>query len=417
MEEGLLADVPGNPRSNLIEINDDLAHVVNVLAAGGYGVWVVGGAIRDALLGKNPTDFDICTTAVPEEIVESFENTIPTGIQFGTVTVCSGDSYFQVTTLRTESSYGDGRRPDEVEWGDSLSIDLSRRDFTMNSMAYDCARKLLHDPYGGEEDLKRGLLCAVGDPQHRLSEDGLRVIRAYRFMDRGNSGIWPPNEALSAALIDNRSMILMSSAERIWPELRQIISGENASTVLSRMYRDGILGTLTGTSFPINAFEEIDKTPCDTHVRLALLFQSHSIKELTSTLKKLKMSNDDIKRTKHLRFLIDNIPSNNELRIYRTVIGDEVKTHISLIKSKNGDVSMMEKSLDYPVNVKCIIDGKWLMKRTNLEPGNKLGRLKEWLHRIQIERNLKHESEIEAVLCTIPWQHGDPNEWPKMQWP
>ena len=134
-------------------------------------------------------EYDICTTAKPNEVIESFEETILTGEKYGTITVKSGDSMFEVTTLRTETGYGDGRRPDEVNWGTSLKVDLSRRDFTMNAMAYDLARQLLHDPYGGKLDLQKGCLRAVGNASQRLSEDGLRIMRAYRFMDRQENGI------------------------------------------------------------------------------------------------------------------------------------------------------------------------------------------------------------------------------------
>ena len=182
---------------------------------------LLAGAVRDVMLGLNPKEYDICTTATPEEIVESFEDTIPTGIRYGTVTVRCGDSMFEVTTLRTEKGYGDGRRPDEVEWGHSLGGDLSRRDFTMNAMAYDLARGLLHDPFEGRNDLKQGKLRAVGIAGQRLSEDGLRIMRAYRFMDRGEIGVWLPDSELSDALIDNRAMLAMVSIERIWNELER----------------------------------------------------------------------------------------------------------------------------------------------------------------------------------------------------
>ena len=117
MEEGLLADVRGLPLPSLLPQNEDLVHVLDVLCSGGYGAWVVGGAVRDALLGRIPTEYDICTTATPDEVIESFDETIPTGVRFGTITVKSGSSMFEVTTLRTETGYGDGRRPDVVEWG------------------------------------------------------------------------------------------------------------------------------------------------------------------------------------------------------------------------------------------------------------------------------------------------------------
>ena len=190
MEEGLLADVTGLSMPSLFQENEDLSHVLDVLCAGGYGAWVVGGAVRDSLLGKIPSEYDICTTATPNEVIESFEDTIPTGVKFGTITVKSGTSMFEVTTLRTETGYGDGRRPDVVEWGNSLLTDLSRRDFTINAMAYDLARELLHDPFQGKRDLENKCLRAAGNANQRLSEDGLRILRAYRFMDRQENGIW-----------------------------------------------------------------------------------------------------------------------------------------------------------------------------------------------------------------------------------
>ena len=137
MEEGLLADVPGVSIPSLIPENEDLTHVLDVLCATGYGAWVVGGAVRDCILGELPKEYDICTTATPEQVIESFEDTIPTGIKYGTITVKSGDSMFEVTTLRTETGYGDGRRPDEVKWGSSLRIDLSRRSLLYTSDAAD----------------------------------------------------------------------------------------------------------------------------------------------------------------------------------------------------------------------------------------------------------------------------------------
>ena len=136
MEEGLIADVPGENMPSLLPKNEDLSHVLEVLCTTGYGAWVVGGAVRDCILGKTPDEYDICTTATPDQVIESFEDTIPTGKKYGTITVKSGNSLFEVTTLRTETGYGDGRRPDVVVWGSSLEIDLSRRDFTMNAVSY-----------------------------------------------------------------------------------------------------------------------------------------------------------------------------------------------------------------------------------------------------------------------------------------
>ena len=240
MGERKAHDVKGEYHPDLLPQNSDLEELISKFKSNGYGAWVVGGAVRDCILGLNPMEFDICTDANPEQMIEIFERTIPTGVEFGTVTVRINESFFEVTTLRSESNYSDGRRPKIVNWGTSLYEDLSRRDFTMNSMAYDLNDKLLFDPFNGKKDLQNGVLSAVGKAKQRLSEDGLRIMRAYRFMDRGSKGVWLPDKELSDALIDNRSMLTMVSIERVWSELLRIITGINAGKVLDRMNYDRV---------------------------------------------------------------------------------------------------------------------------------------------------------------------------------
>jgi len=417
MEEGLLADVPGVSIPSLIPENEDLTHVLDVLCATGYGAWVVGGAVRDCILGELPKEYDICTTATPEQVIESFEDTIPTGIKYGTITVKSGDSMFEVTTLRTETGYGDGRRPDEVKWGSSLRIDLSRRDFTMNAMAYDYSRGLLHDPFGGKSDLDNGFLKAVGDPSQRLSEDGLRIMRAYRFMDRQKKGIWLPDSELSKALIDNRAMLTMVSIERVWNELVRIINGANASIVLSRMNDDGVLPAIIGFPLPKEIFAKLAKLPADLEARMTLLFSGLKDDDVTVILERLKVPKAVFSRVKFLHFLTQNSPMQTDLRLYRNTLSAEVKTHSILVETLGGNTDLINKSLQYPTGIECLVNGEWIMERTGLEPGIKLGRLKDWLFRIQIERGYTDLSQMETALCTIPWANGDPKEWPRPSWP
>lgn len=417
MEEGLLADIEGLSMPSLIPQNSDLAHVLEVLCAGGYGAWVVGGAVRDCVLGRIPSEYDICTTATPDEVVESFEETIPTGAKFGTITVKSGSSMFEVTTLRTETGYGDGRRPDVVEWGSSLLTDLSRRDFTMNAMAYDLARGLLHDPFNGIKDLENRCLRAVGNASRRLSEDGLRILRAYRFMDRQENGIWQPENELSIALIDNRAMLALVSIERVWNELSRIIVGKNANVVLSRMNEDGILAAIIGYPLHKDVFDLVGRIPEDLEARMALISSRISSNELTIILERLKVSNNTFTRVKFLHSLLRKKPNQNELRLYRYALGNEVKTHSSMLASVGEDTTLINKSLSYPFEISCIVDGNWIMQRTGLSPGIKLGRLKDWLFRIQIERGYDNLDQMETALCTIPWQNGDPKQWPRPTWP
>ena len=145
--------------------------------------WVVGGWVRESLSGQPMTDMDIATTLLPDEVKEIFPLSLMYGADYGTVVVRldGNEESWEVTTLRSEGGYGDGRRPDNVEFGVDINEDLSRRDFTINAMAYDSDWKLI-DPYDGISDLENGVLKSVGDASERLSEDGLRVMRAYRFV-------------------------------------------------------------------------------------------------------------------------------------------------------------------------------------------------------------------------------------------
>ena len=157
---GLEADMAGNPCPPMLlrwlgTLPNDLLTVLQTLANDGAGAWLVGGCVRDAWLGDPSSDIDVCTTCPPDRMLTLFgEKAIPTGVDYGTVTVKGEGRHYEVTTLRTESMYRDGRRPEHVQWGSSLREDLSRRDFTFNSMAVDVARQLLYDPFQGAIDLR-----------------------------------------------------------------------------------------------------------------------------------------------------------------------------------------------------------------------------------------------------------------------
>src|SRR5512133_1169281 len=162
-------------------VPEDVLGICRRLREEGKRGWVVGGCVRDLLRGRPAKDWGVCTDAHPEEAVSFFRKVIPTGIQHGTVTVVKHGVHYEVTTLRGEGAYSDGRRPDKVEFVDDISADLARRDFTVNAMAIDPVDGHLIDPWEGRKDLERRVLRAVGDPNERFAEDGLRVLRAARF--------------------------------------------------------------------------------------------------------------------------------------------------------------------------------------------------------------------------------------------
>ena len=164
----------------MLFIPPNVEFVIETLQKNGYEAYVVGGCVRDMLTGKTPHDFDVTTDATPEEVIKLFEKTVPTGIKHGTVTVLIGGTPVETTTYRTEGNYKDHRRPESVSFVKSLREDLSRRDFTVNAMAYN-SKDGVKDYFSGREDIEKSILRAVGDPEKRFNEDALRILRLFRF--------------------------------------------------------------------------------------------------------------------------------------------------------------------------------------------------------------------------------------------
>ena len=218
-----------------IRIPEQVNTILDKLHQSGHEAYVVGGCVRDALLGREPNDWDITTSALPSEVKEIFPRTIDTGLKHGTVTVLIGRESFEVTTYRVDGVYEDGRHPKQVTFTPSLSEDLRRRDFTINAMAYDPGSGLV-DLFGGQEDLTDGVIRAVGDPVQRFTEDALRILRAFRFAAQLGYSIDP--ETLRAASSLSRNLEKISS-ERIREELEKILLSDNPD-LLMMAYAAGI---------------------------------------------------------------------------------------------------------------------------------------------------------------------------------
>ncbi len=201
---------------------DFVQSTLNTLHKNGFEAYVVGGCVRDMLMGKVPHDYDVTTAAIPQTVVSLFPRTVATGLQHGTVTVIDEGRPIEVTTFRTESGYADHRRPDSVAFVSSLKEDLARRDFTVNAMAFDCENGIV-DPFGGQEDLKNGILRAVGDAETRFTEDALRILRLFRFS--AVLGFTCEEETLAAAL-KKANGLQMISHERIAEELKKAVMGD-----------------------------------------------------------------------------------------------------------------------------------------------------------------------------------------------
>ncbi len=206
-----------------------------LLTAAGFEAWAVGGAVRDCLMGREPGDWDVCTSARPEETEAAFagERLIETGLKHGTVTVLLDGAPLEITTYRADGAYSDHRHPDAVRFSDTLTEDLARRDLTVNALAYAPGRGVM-DPFDGEADIRRGLLRAVGEPERRFEEDALRILRTLRFASQLGFAI---ESATAAAMETKKSLLRFISAERVREELTKLLCGPAAAPVL-RQYRE-----------------------------------------------------------------------------------------------------------------------------------------------------------------------------------
>ncbi len=221
-------------------IPKEISELLSRLESHGYEAFVVGGCVRDSLLGIEPADWDICTSARPEEIQHIFEgySVIPTGIKHGTLTILAGNFSVEITTYRKDGIYLDNRHPDSVTYTPNIQEDLIRRDFTVNAMAYSPKRGLL-DFHGGQAHLKEKLLCCVGNPQTRFTEDALRILRGLRFAAVYGLTIEPKT---ALAIHDCRKNLECISAERIYSELKKLLISPDFSKILAE-YPD-ILATI-----------------------------------------------------------------------------------------------------------------------------------------------------------------------------
>jgi putative nucleotidyltransferase with HDIG domain len=222
-----------------LKIDPLLKDIAEVFLRGGKQVYLVGGAVRDLLRGKPAQDWDLATDARPEEVAALFRRVIPTGIRHGTVTVRFRGRSVEVSTFRTESGYSDGRRPDRVSYAAAIEEDLSRRDFTMNALALALPGGALVDPFGGEEDIRRGLIRAVGNPGERFAEDGLRPLRALRFAAQLG---FEPDPATLEAIPPALPVCAKVSPERVREELDKIILSPRPVPALRLMESSGLLG-------------------------------------------------------------------------------------------------------------------------------------------------------------------------------
>lgn len=328
-----------------IQLPETVQKIISILESHGFEAYTVGGSVRDSLLGRTPKDWDLTTNAKPEEIKSLFRRTIDTGIEHGTVTVRMGGESYEVTTYRLDGKYLDGRHPEEVTFTADLKEDLRRRDFTINAMAYN-DRAGLVDLFGGQEDLKAGLIRAVGEPMERFTEDALRILRAVRFSARFGFEIEEKTAFAAKALSGRLSLI---SVERIREELMKTLESNHPDYV-AKLAEFGALDLFydeyAAKQDEINAL--LLKLPAEGVLRLtAFLGKSgkdlvHSYTVAERVLNYLKFDNDTKNSVLHvIRFSGVTLSTDRKLlRRFLNACGKENYENVLLYLEKSGDLDL-----------------------------------------------------------------------------
>jgi len=323
----------------MLKIPPKIEYVLTELEKNGYEAYIVGGCVRDSLLGLAPHDYDVTTSAKPEEVISVFERTVPTGIKHGTVTVLVENEPVEVTTFRTEGEYTDSRRPDRVEFVTDIESDLSRRDFTVNAMAYNHSTGL-KDYFGGVNDLNEKILRAVGDPYKRFSEDALRILRLFRFASQLEFKI---EEKTYEAALDLAHNLENISSERIFVELIKAVTGKNPTAIAPLLEGGGL--DFLGFSKLMN-FEEL-KSFSDNENLCLCAFLFATCQKPLDTLKKLKCSNSQYRYCENFLKLAKSPLPESKADIKNALAKTErtAVCHWLLYLENSADVSLLKKML------------------------------------------------------------------------
>ena len=319
------------------KIHPQAIEVCRILHEAGYQSYIVGGCVRDLLLGVQPKDWDITTDAPPQKVMKIFPKNYPTGLQHGTVTVAMGDgieNHFEVTTFRIEGEYTDGRRPEEVFFVMNVAQDLARRDLTINAIAYDPITNNTVDPFHGIMDLKNQIIRAVGNPEARFREDGLRIMRVARFAARFGYNIDVHTfEGMKASLETLKKV----SKERIQDELCKTIMTNNPSYGLRVLQECGALKIacpfLSSSEPYLHFIQFMNQCQGDLETRLAFLYGYMKTQFAVNELIMLKFSNKEIKRVSFLLDLLDQFES---LQKRDNILA--YKSFMAIIKNHSPDI-------------------------------------------------------------------------------
>lgn len=371
---------------------EELVKLAEIFKKNSYSLYLVGGAVRDYVRGSVNNDYDLTTSALPEEVKAMFKKTIDTGIKHGTVTVIFNHVHYEITTFRTEGDYSDSRHPDSVTFVRSLEEDLKRRDFTINALAADISKGEIIDMHGGFEDLEKGIIRAIGKAEERFSEDALRMLRAARFSSQLDYVI---EEKTFDAIEKLHSNLEKVSTERIKAEMDKMLSSLNPLRGLDYMIESGLFDTVTPEfklgNYQRKAFENINESNLPLTSRYALLFNDLPRGILDEILDKLKFSNDEKKK---IRMLHDNFSINTHttdevfIREKLSEIGKENMKDLLLFRRALGLKSrkdyIFEACVQYEIDNNAPLEIKDLAVAGDdlsdiVEKGPKMGRMLRYL--------------------------------------
>ncbi len=380
-----------------MQIPAHVEQIIHTLNSNGYEAFAVGGCVRDTLLGRKPGDWDITTSARPQQVKALFRRTIDTGIQHGTVTILMGGTGYEVTTYRIDGEYEDGRHPKQVEFTSNLLEDLRRRDFTINAMAYSHETGIV-DAFDGMADLKARRIRCVGNAMERFTEDALRILRAIRFSAQLDFSIEAETFQAISVIAPNLSKV---SKERIQMELTKLLTSEHPEKI-REVYETGI------STYVSLAFASLDwknarvsaELPKEKYVRWAAFLRCGKDPELAvRVLRDLKLDNETISRVKTLVTWADVTPAADETEIRRMMSRMEPEVWDSLMELNGYGTEIRNLVSEIRERKDCLTLKDLAVKGQDLiaagvRPGKEMGML---LHKL-LEHVLEVPQDNQKVL-------------------
>ncbi len=390
----------------LYKAPDDLIKIAEIFTSHGYELYLVGGAVRDYILGKENHDYDLTTSALPEEVKAMFRATINTGIKHGTVTVVFNRQHYEITTFRTEGDYSDSRHPDSVTFVRSLDEDLKRRDFTINALAVNILTGVIIDRHGGIEDLEKRIIRAIGVPEERFKEDALRMLRACRFSSKLDFDI--EKETL-LSIKDLHGNIEKVSKERIKDELDKLLLSPYPSKGLMYMEETGLWETIMGeivlTPSIYSSLERAKEASLPLTSLYSILFAYTEKEKIEKILDTLKASNKE--RGEILLLVSDwdvDTAQKDPVSLRRKIkkVGKENVESLIALRKALGKNSQDDKEYDSALEMEAGKNPPLSIKELNIKgedlkgivnPGPEMGRILNALLEMVIENPSLNERE------------------------